>query len=108
MPAAAEVTATQLRAFVNTGDDHDVELQSCLDTCRELIEAYIDGAKVPDRIYGRALLLAAAEMFNQGQAPNGVVNQQYDDAVEVPVRIGSDPLRPAYPLLSRWVDPVIA
>jgi hypothetical protein len=114
------VTKEELRSFVGADTSADVECQSCLDVTKVLLDNYLaaDAAPpletaVPTALYDRAHLLAAAEMFNQGQAPNGVENQQFDDGgasgyrVGVPVRIGSDPLRPAYSLLQQYVLPAI-
>ena len=59
---------------------------------------------VPAAVYDEAVLRSAAEMFNQSEAPNGVINQQFEDGGAAPIRIGVDPLRPAYPLVKRWLD----
>lgn len=112
----AELTTEQtaavaaLRAFVGAGSSQDGELLACLETTGELLDRYLEDVDeadpVPEQVRDRAHLLAAAEMFHQGQAPNGFLNQQFEDGTTTPVRVGSDPLRPAYPLLTRWVNPV--
>lgn len=104
------VDVARLRAFVNTSSNDDADLESCLATSRVLLDGHIgDCARdVPDAVYERALLVVAAEMFNQAKAPNGILNQQYDEGAGSVIRIGSDPMRPAYPLLSRYVPPRIA
>lgn len=110
------VTAEQVRAFVNVDSDADNEVQSCLVAAKALLDEYVedvptdenDQTTLPDAIYDRAWLLVAAELFHQDRAPNGVLNQQFEDGPPVPIRVSADPLRPAYPLLASWVPPVIA
>lgn len=105
------ITLEQLRDFVRTadGEDFDTELQSCIDVTDKLLDELLEDAleTVPEEVRDRAHLLSAAEMFNQGQAPNGVLNQQYDDGTSAPIRIGADPLRPAYPLVGRYLPGAI-
>jgi hypothetical protein len=109
------VDKEQVREHVGAGADQLDECEACLLVVRELLDEHLrDGGadgQVPDHVYDRALLLSAAELFNQGQAPNGVLNQQYDSGdglgAVTPIRIGADPLRPAYPLVERWVLPAI-
>lgn len=104
------VTQERLRNFVGASTSDNDELDSCLAATKDLLDEHLEdvdpASAVPVNVYDRAHLLAAAEMFNQGKAPNGFLNQQFEDGTEVPVRIGADPLRPAYPLLSKWVPPV--
>lgn len=116
------VTATQLRDFVavSATEVSDTALEGYVATATALVDEYLrdvpvtvppEEPTVPVAIRDRAELLVAAEMFTQDQAPNGFLNQQFDTTdglVTQPVRISSDPLRPAYPLLSSWVPPVIA
>lgn len=63
---------------------------------------------VPEVIYDKAVRVVAVESINQSLAPNGVLNQVYDagagDLVSTPVRIGRDPLKPAYPVLDPWLS----
>lgn len=85
----------------------DEDLQDILDSASALLVEYVGDAEVDDVILTRAQLLVAVEMYHQDKAPNGIVNQQYDTADGLgvaPVRIGRDPLAPAYPLLARSVS----
>jgi hypothetical protein len=104
------VTTSDLRSLVGAGSETtDAELTGHIETAEELVGAYVEDNVVPVGILDRCYLVVAAEMFNQDQAPNGVLNQQYDTedgTIATPIRIGADPLRPAYPLLARWVLPV--
>lgn len=107
----ADVTAEDVRNQVGAGADRDPDCRAALDLARALLDEHLADVDrddpVPAAVYRRALILAAAEAFNQAEAPNGVLNQQYDDGTSAPIRIGADPLRPAYPLVQRWVLPVV-
>lgn len=104
------VNAARLREFVNVGAGNDTEIDECIAAARDLVESHVGSCAedVPNGVYERAWLLVAAEMFNQGQAPNGIINQQYDEGAGAVIRIGSDPMRPAYPLLARFIPPRLA
>lgn len=100
------VTAADLRAEVNAGSGTtDAVLTSCLDVATELLRKYAgdDYTSIPGKVWDRALTATAVDLFNQRKAPNGVLNQQYDGE-STPIRISSDPLRPAYPLLAPWLN----
>lgn len=111
------VDAPALRAELNnipTATASDTLLSNCVSVANELLKRYAgdtyatDGV-IPTVIAEKAWLAVAVELFNQRKAPNGVLTQQFatpDGSASVPVRIGSDPLRPAYGLLAPWVDPV--
>lgn len=107
--------AATLRTFVaaSSSEAPDAALDDLLATAEVLVESYTEDLdaeiEIPAPILERAQLLVAAELWNQDQAPNGFLNQQFespDGMTSAPVRIGTDPLRPAYALLARWVDPV--
>lgn len=112
-------TESDLRKLVGVSatEAPDEDLAGYLSTAAAMVDECLSAGDdevpydVPATVLDRAYLLVAAEMFNQDQAPNGILNQQYetvDGMVATPVRISSDPMRPAYALLSRWVPPVIA
>jgi hypothetical protein len=102
------VDVTTLRRKVGAGATvYDADLQSILDAASALLTEYVGDAEIGDAILDRAQLLVAAEMFHHDKAPNGIVNQQYDTADGTgvtPIRIGRDPLAPAYPLLAPFVS----
>lgn len=104
------VTTAQLATQVGTSVTRDAEvLTRTLATANSLVSTYAGSATIPDTVLDEAVLAVAAEVFSQRNAPNGVLNQQYpsaDGGGLMPVRIGADPLRPAYPLLALYVDPV--
>lgn len=105
-----------LRSAVGASSD-ELNLQAIVDAAKAVLDEYLEDRLVdattsepmvvPDATYDRAHLVVAIEMFNQDKAPNGVLNQVYDlgggDVSSTPVRIGADPLRPAYPLLARYM-----
>lgn len=101
-----------LRELLGAGQTvTDAALEDYLATAVELVAAYTqdvpDDEPVPSAVLARAQRAVAAELHNQDQAPNGFLNQEFNDGAEsVPVRIGTDPLRPARALLGLWVDPV--
>lgn len=89
--ASSTVSAEDLDALINAAGD--------------LLIGYVGDAEVPDTVLDRAHLAVAVEMYHQDKAPNGILNQQYDNGDgSVAVRIGRDPLTPAYPLLRQWVS----
>lgn len=112
------VTKIDLRKLVgvSTTEATDADLEGYLTLATAMVDKFVadDLAEVPPvfipaAAMDRAYLLVAAELFGQDQAPNGVLNQQYETEtgpVATPVRISSDPLRPAYGVLSLWVSPV--
>ncbi|NYD43936.1 hypothetical protein [Nocardioides panaciterrulae] len=106
------VDATQLRAELNNvpaATVSDTVLSNCVSVANELLKQYAGATyltDLPTVIAEKAWLAVAVELFNQRRAPNGVLTQQFstpDGGASVPVRIGADPLRPAYGLLSRWI-----
>ena len=109
MPIDADRLANEVGATTTT---HGTLLGECVTVSHELLLQYVQqqGATVPDPVFDRAWLVSAVDLFNQSQAPNGVLAQQFTDSdggtTNVPVRISRDPLAGAYPLLALYVDPV--
>lgn len=97
----SSVTVAALRAHARAGATvTDAVLQNCIDTATDLVNDYIGEVLVPAARVDRAVLLVANECLQQNLSPNGVLNQQYDAGDgSVPLRIGRDPMTPAYPLL---------
>lgn len=103
--------AAKLRNHAHAGGQvSDDELNDCLESAAELLKELIDKKVVPSKTLERAQMLVANEMLQQDLAPNGLLNQQFDNGNEtIPIRIGRDPLRPAYPLLAPFgVGPMVA
>jgi len=103
--------AARLRAHANAGlQISDTQLNDCLETAGELLKELIGDKVVPPKTLERAQMLVANECLQQDLAPNGLLNQQFDAGTEtVPIRIGRDPLTPAYPLLAQFgVGPMVA
>ena len=107
------VSAEKLRAELNAGSgDGSVSLevlQECVDAADYLLREYAGAdylIDIPEPVSERAWLAVAVELFNQRKAPNGVLNQTFrtlEGTVAAPVRIGADPLRPAYGILQSYV-----
>jgi hypothetical protein len=103
------VTAAELRAHAKVSETTapDSVLNQCIATAGEQLKTYVGTNVVPAATMARAELLVANECLQQNLAPNGVLNQSYDQGDgSVPLRIGRDPLSPAYPLLSQYVPPL--
>ena len=107
-----------LRKEVNTSAADDVLLTRCLVLATTLVVTYLadnleaeDVAAVPSNVHDQAVLTAAADLFHQSKAPNGVAMQEYDvgdgDVSATPIRISRDPLRGARPVLDMYVGPAI-
>lgn len=117
------VTALNLRDELNAGPAgvvggvSDDLLTNCLNVADEELKIYAGDdyrtgstLGIPIVVAEKAWLAVAVEIFNQRKATNGVLNQAFseDGLVASPVRIGSDPLRPAYGLLKRYLGTGIA
>jgi hypothetical protein len=116
------VTSDDLRAELNAGPAASVGgvpeaiLTNCIAVADEVLKEYAGddyraGTNIPVIVAERAWLAVAVEIFNQRKAPNGVLNQAFTSdgtAFAQAVRIGSDPLRPAYGLLKRFLGTGIA
>lgn len=86
----------------------DEKIDAAIAVATTLVTQHVGTIEVPAEILDRAVLLVAVEQINQDKAPNGVLNQFFDagvgDASATPVRIGRDPMKPAYPILAPWVS----
>ena len=116
------VTDVELMEEVGADPSRIKELQRCVSVALPLLVRHVFGdvdqsefdltaalgeKRLPVEVWDEAHLVAAAEIFHQRKAPNGVLNQQYstgDGSAAVPVRISRDPLKPAYPILRPWVS----
>lgn len=104
------VTASAVRAEINASVQtvSDEKLDAAIAVSTELVLKYVGEAEVPTPVFDRAVLLASVEQINQDKAPNGVLNQFFDAGTgensATPVRIGRDPMKPAYPVLDPWVS----
>lgn len=113
------IDVDDLRAEVNAGPSSDNALLArCVGLAQQLITTYLEDnleaeevADLPTEVVDEATLKAAADLFHQAKAPNGVVMQEYDvgdgTVGSTPIRIGRDPLRSARPVLELYVGPAI-
>lgn len=116
------VVAADLRAELNAGPadsaggvSNDL-LTNCIAVADELLkqyagEDYRTAGTIPIFVAEKAWLAVSVEIFNQRKAPNGVLNQAFSTdggTFAQAVRIGADPLRPAYGLLKRYLGTGIA
>lgn len=115
------IAATDLRTEVNAGAAGSIGgvsddlLNSCINVADALLKEYAGAdyrsGEIPIIVAEKAWLAVAVEIFNQRKAPNGVLNQAFSTeggTFAQAVRIGSDPLRPAYGLLRRYLGTGIA
>jgi hypothetical protein len=104
------VTSDQVRDDINASASSvpEEKIATALAVAEALVAKHIGDTDVPAEIVDRAVLLVAVEQINQDKAPNGVLNQFYEasvgDGSATPVRIGRDPMKPAYPVLAPWVS----
>ena len=98
-----------LKAYINfMGDEKDTLLQKCLDDALSLLTVYVGSAAVPVNILDRCTLMVAADLWERRNAPNGIVNQQYQEfngVGQMPARIARNPMAGVYDLLRPWVLP---
>lgn len=113
------VVVADVKVYIGeTGADFDGLLADCLSEAQALVtkynvkydsttETYV-ATSAPEVIVDRAVVTVAADLFNRRNAPNGVVNQQFEnfggDQGQA-VRIARDPMNGAYKILQRWVLP---
>ena len=113
------VTREDLRTEVGASPGGDALLDRCLSVATDLLGTYmvdnLDAAEidaVPESVHDQALLTAAADLFHQSKAPNGIAMQEYDlgdgGISSTPVRVSRDPLRGARAVLELYVGPAIA
>lgn len=56
---------------------------------------------MPAAVHDQAVLMVASELFHRRQAPNGIT--QFADVTGQAVRLGKDPMAPAYALLLPYI-----
>lgn len=105
------ISTARLRSEVGAGAASDEVIDESIAVAHELLLQYVadEGIDVPAPVFDRAWLVTAVDLFNQSQAPNGVLTQQFDTVdggSAVPIRVSRDPLAGAYPLLRSYVSPV--
>lgn len=102
------VTKEQVRERIVASTDtvSDDDIASALTLAQALVAKYVGTSELPTIVRDEATLAVAVEKINIDQAPNGVLNQQYDltDGTTVPLRIGRDPMKPALALLAPYVS----
>lgn len=94
------VTLEQFKAYVGTKDATDFP-QLCLTSGHQLVTNKVKGYAVPAAIHDQAVLMVASELFHRRQAPNGIT--QFADFGGNAVRLGKDPMAPAYALLLPYI-----
>jgi len=102
------VALTDLKEYVGvTSTSKDALLTDCLEDATALLNKYMGSAVVPTNIVDRCTLMVAYDLYERRNAPNGIVNTQFQGADGQPAtaRIARDPLQGVYPILSRWVLP---
>lgn len=94
------VTLSQFKDYVGTKDASDFP-QLCLTAGHQLVTNKVAGASVPAAVHDQAVLMVASEIFHRRSAPNGIT--QFADFGGQAVRLGKDPLSPAYALLMPYI-----
>lgn len=102
------VSIADLEREVGTTTVDSPALQRAVVVAQALVDKYVvefamaEPHGVPDGVLDQAVLAVAVDEFNRSQAPNGVLTQYGSDDIPTPIRVSSDPLRAARPLLSMW------
>jgi hypothetical protein len=95
------VTLSEFKDYVGTKDATDFP-QSCLTAGHALVTNYIGTVTtVPTEIHDQAVLMVSSELYHRRNAPNGIA--QFADFGGGAVRVGKDPMSPAYNLLLPFV-----
>jgi len=118
-------TTSKLASYVGASEGEQGDMiADCLAEAQALVERYnrkanpaYDGVTVTEQyvasdapavIVDRAVLEVAADLWNRRNAPNGVMNAQFENFggdQGAAVRIARDPMQAAYKILGRWVSP---
>lgn len=104
MTVSIDTIRTRINASATTVSDDDIN--DAILAAVTLVNNYIGAVVIDVTVTDRATAIVAVEMLQQEQAPNGVLNQQYDfvdGARSVPIRIGRDPMAQARPILDPFV-----
>ena len=94
------VTLQQFKDYVGTKDASDFP-QLCLTSGHQLVTNKVKGYAVPAQVHDQAVLMVASELFHRRSAPNGIT--QFADFGGNAVRLGKDPMAPAYALLLPYI-----
>ena len=94
------VTLQQFKDYIGTKDASDFP-QLCLTSGHQLVTNKVKGYAVPAQIHDQAVLMVASELFHRRSAPNGIT--QFADFGGNAVRLGKDPMAPAYALLLPYI-----
>lgn len=93
-----------LKAFIQLDDDaDDAFVIACFEQAAAMVGAYIgtQTLRVPVSIMERAALEVGKELYDRRGTKNGIA--QFAALDGQAVRIGRDPMAPAYPLLNRFL-----
>lgn len=108
LPPVDQVLVDRVVAYVK-GASRRPYVEECTGEALELLEHRVGSAGIPTRVWSRAVVEVAAELFHRQQAVAGVVT--FDNGPEAPietVRVRADPLGVALPLLRPYLGPAIA
>lgn len=103
------MTWQDLARYVNAPEsDHD-ELEAAHAAAESLVSDLIGAREVPAAIRSRAVMEVGANLYNRRLARQGTGAWTSTDLTAAPApQPALDPLTPAYPLLRRYLGPVIA
>lgn len=108
IPVPAQLVE-RVRAYVSAPDSRREFLTTCTGEALELLEHRVGSVGIPARVFERAVVEVAAELFHRQQSVGGVMT--FDNGPEAPletVRVTADPLRRVLPMLTPYLGPVIA
>jgi hypothetical protein len=96
------ILVAEFKEYVGTKDSTDFP-QSCLTAGQALVTKYLGAVTtVPSEIQDQAVLMVASELYHRRNAPNGI--SQFADMGGGAIRVGKDPMAPAYNLLLPYVQ----
>jgi len=96
------VLLAEFKEYVGTKDSTDFP-QSCLTAGQALVTKYLGAVTtVPSEIQDQAVLMVSSELYHRRNAPNGI--SQFADMGGGAIRVGKDPMAPAYNLLLPYVQ----
>ncbi|MCB4209166.1 hypothetical protein [Arthrobacter sp. UM1] len=95
----------ELHAYLGLSAESELT-RDCAAQAETLVAQHIGTASVPEAILARAVLEVGADLYHRQRARLGVVGLDGPDVQ--PLRVRTDPMTAAYPLLRPYLAPVIA
>lgn len=99
--------ASRVSVHVKQGATASDYVENCTTEAHDLVLAHVGNSKVPERVFERAIVEVAADLYYRRNAVNGLAQFDNGETLDV-LRIGQDPLRPARAMLKPFLGVPLA